>query len=113
LQSIPRIKLPIWAIFRIFEKKFGSKKHEKIAQISVFSIHPVKSSCLVAQKRLRRMAKLDAANYFLRAMRTQMSEPNPSPFRILEIDELASALLSISLKGVFRAGLCAIFLFCF
>lgn len=45
------------------------------------------------------MAKLDAANYFLRTMRAQMSEPNPSPFKVMALDELASALLAISLKG--------------
>ena len=44
-QSIPRIKLALIGSF--LEKNFGSKKHEKIAQIPVFFIHPVIFKILV------------------------------------------------------------------
>uniref|UniRef100_A0A915EMB1 TOG domain-containing protein n=1 Tax=Ditylenchus dipsaci TaxID=166011 RepID=A0A915EMB1_9BILA len=53
---------------------------------------------VASQTRLRRMVRLDAANYCLRAIRSQIAEPNPSPLRIVAIDSIVNLLMEISAK---------------
>lgn len=65
-----------------------------------FKHFKLKQFIIVSQRRLRRMVRLDAANYCLRAMRIQLEDINPSPLKILALDALAKTLMSISVKGL-------------
>ena len=53
---------------------------------------------IVGQRRLRRLVRLDAANYCLRAMRPLFNEKNPSPLQIMATDALSLALIHVSAK---------------
>ncbi|KAI1730680.1 zinc carboxypeptidase domain-containing protein [Ditylenchus destructor] len=52
----------------------------------------------VSQKRLRSLSRLDATNYLLRAMRSYITNDNPSPMQIAAVDALAATLMAVSVK---------------
>lgn len=53
---------------------------------------------LVGQRRLRRLVRLDAANYILRSMKPLFQENNPSPLQIMALDSLSLTLINVSAK---------------